>query len=384
MDSGSGGIKAGNEKLPLETGDGNHHHLHLHNQFFQHPLKMVLLFAAVALSCLVLYHSAYPFEFFPSSYNPSSAAANLSSPVKHKEDSDLESVLKKASTADKTVILTTLNEAWAAQNSVFDIFLDSFRIGNGTSRFLKHLVVIALDQKAYTRCSAIHPHCYTLSTDGIDFSGEAVFMTQDYLKMMWRRIDFLRTVLDLGYNFVFTDADIMWFRDPFQHFYGDADFQIACDYFKGSSSDLNNYPNGGFNYVKSNTRTTHFYRFWYTSREKYPDMHDQDVLNMIKHDPYLTKIGLHIRFLDTRFYGGFCEPSRDFNEVCTMHANCCVGLENKIHDLRIMLDDWRKYKSLPPNQRALNRLSWRVPQDCRTSFKTLHTPNKNETQKTKS
>lgn len=29
-------------------------------------------------------------------------------------------------------------------------------------------------------------------------------MTADYLKMMWRRIDFLRSVLEMGYNFVFT------------------------------------------------------------------------------------------------------------------------------------------------------------------------------------
>lgn len=29
-------------------------------------------------------------------------------------------------------------------------------------------------------------------------------MTPDYLKMMWKRIDFLRYVLELGYNFIFT------------------------------------------------------------------------------------------------------------------------------------------------------------------------------------
>jgi hypothetical protein len=29
-------------------------------------------------------------------------------------------------------------------------------------------------------------------------------MTQDYLKMMWRRIKFLRSVLEMGYNFIFS------------------------------------------------------------------------------------------------------------------------------------------------------------------------------------
>lgn len=105
---------------------------------------------------------------------------------------------------DQTVILTTLNEAWAAPDSVIDILLESFRIGDHTRRFLNHLVIITLDQKAFARCLLLHTHCVTLVTEGVDFSGEAYFMTSGYLKMMWRRIDFLRSVLEMGYNFIFT------------------------------------------------------------------------------------------------------------------------------------------------------------------------------------
>lgn len=103
------------------------------------------------------------------------------------------------------MILTTLNEAWAAPGSVIDLFFESFRIGEGTGMLLNHLVIIALDAKAYSRCRELHKHCFSLETEGVDFSGkEAYFMTRSYLKMMWRRIDFLRSVLELGYNFVFT------------------------------------------------------------------------------------------------------------------------------------------------------------------------------------
>lgn len=105
---------------------------------------------------------------------------------------------------DKTVILTTLNEAWAAPNSVVDLFLESFRIGDRTSGLLNHLVIIALDMKAFKRCLDVHTHCFFLVSEGIDFHQEAYFMTPAYLKMMWRRIDFLRSVLEMGYNFVFT------------------------------------------------------------------------------------------------------------------------------------------------------------------------------------
>lgn len=105
---------------------------------------------------------------------------------------------------DKTVILTTLNEAWAATDSIIDLFLESFRIGERTHRLLDHLVMVCLDQKAFSRCVAVHAHCFVLVSEGTDFSREAYFMTPDYLKMMWRRIDFLRSVLEMGYNFVFT------------------------------------------------------------------------------------------------------------------------------------------------------------------------------------
>ncbi|XLR43949.1 hypothetical protein S83_028609, partial [Arachis hypogaea] len=90
------------------------------------------------------------------------------------------------------------------------------------------------------------------------------------------------------------DADIMWFRDPFPRFHHDADFQIACDHFMGSSYDLENRPNGGFNFVKSNTRSIEFYKFWYSSQEVYPRYHDQDVLNFIKVDPFIIDIGLEM------------------------------------------------------------------------------------------
>ncbi|KAJ9537121.1 hypothetical protein OSB04_029854 [Centaurea solstitialis] len=331
--------------------------------------KMVIVFATVALSCLLLYRSSG--DPFSAGKEPANSGINLG---------ELKSILENATMGNNTVIITTLNDAWAEPNSMFDLLLESFRIGNQTNRFLKHLVVITLDEKAYARCLKLHPHCYNLSTNGMDFSGEAYFMANDYLKMMWRRIDFLRAVLDLGYSFVFTDADIMWFRDPFPHFDKDADFQIACDYFKGNPHDLKNLPNGGFNYVKSNKKTIQFYKFWYNSRLTYPGLHDQDVFNKIKFNPFIKNVGLRIVFLDTSYFGGFCQPSKDLNKVCTMHANCCVGLDNKVHDLGIMLGDWRKYKRSLVNQRTTHKsaVSWTVPQLCRGSFHRPRAPTKKD------
>ncbi|KAG8375290.1 hypothetical protein BUALT_Bualt10G0085000 [Buddleja alternifolia] len=380
MDSESGDIIC-KQMSPDTTGGGGGHQLNPNqNRYFSgHLLRAVLLFTMVTLTCLVLYQpSATPFQLLPQSiYSFSFHHANNISTKAGNGELGLKQVLKRAAMTDKTVIITTLNEAWIEPDSIFDLFLESFRIGNQTLWLLKHLVVVAMDQSAFNHCLGLHLNCYFLKTEDVDFSGEAHFMTPGYLKMMWRRIDFLRTVLEMGFNFVFTDADIMWFRNPFPHFYSDTDFQISCDSYRGNPSDLNNAPNGGFNYVKSSNQTIEFYKFWYQSRESYPRKHDQDVLNKIKYDPFIREIiGLEIKFLDTVYFGGFCSPSKDLNLVCTMHANCCAGLDNKIHDLKILLDDWRKYLSLPENARKSQPPSWSVPQSCGPASFRRHTPRK--------
>ncbi|XLR24049.1 hypothetical protein S83_051949, partial [Arachis hypogaea] len=122
-----------------------------------------------------------------------------------KYEPKLESILRNASMKDNTVIITSLNEAWAKPGSIFDVFRESFRVGNDTKNFLNHLVVINWDQKAQARCQAIHPHCYQIESKNENAtSKEAFFMTKDYLHIVWRKIEFLGFVLQMGYNFVFT------------------------------------------------------------------------------------------------------------------------------------------------------------------------------------
>nr|XP_027072628.1 uncharacterized protein At4g15970-like [Coffea arabica] len=243
-----------------------------------------------------------------------SVQGNLSPQVNQEnEETKLERVLSKAASADKTIIFTTINEAW-------------------------------------------------ITPEGVDFSGRANYMSPQYMKMMWRRLDFMRTILELGYSFIFTDTDIIWFRDPFPHFYEDADFQIASDQYEFTSTDMRNRPNAGFMYVRSNSITLQFYKFWCGSKKTYPGKNEQDVLNIIKFDPFIKRIGLKIRFLDTAYFSGFCQPSKDLNVLCTMHANCCVDVHKKIHDLRLVIDDWKKYMALPSNRKK--RYSWTQRKYC--------------------
>jgi hypothetical protein len=109
---------------------------------------------------------------------------------------------------NKTIILTTLNAAWASSGSVIDLFIDSFRRGVRTSSLLRHLVIITFDWKAYKRCMKIHAYCFALATENVDFSQEKRFLTAGYLDMMWKRLDFLRLVLEKGYSFIFSVKSI--------------------------------------------------------------------------------------------------------------------------------------------------------------------------------
>ncbi|KAG2261974.1 hypothetical protein Bca52824_069053 [Brassica carinata] len=333
--------------------------------------RILILFLGLTASCLVLYKTAYPLQRLNVN-NLSSLVASPSPPLPNINSSEIsqdtakpkisfKEILENATTKNNTVIITTLNQAWAEPNSLFDLFIESFRIGQGTQQLLKHVVVVCLDLKAFERCSQLHTNCYQTETSETDFSGEKVYNTPDYLKMMWRRIELLTQVLEMGFNFIFTDADIMWLRDPFPRLYPDGDFQMACDRFFGDPFDSNNWVNGGFTYVRSNNRSVEFYKFWHKSRLDYPELHDQDVFNRIKHKPLITEIGIQMRFFDTVYFGGFCQTSRDINLVCTMHANCCIGLEKKLHDLNLVLDDWRKYLSLSEH---VQNTTWSAPMKC--------------------
>ncbi|XP_074286099.1 uncharacterized protein At4g15970-like [Silene latifolia] len=334
-------------------------------------VKAAVLCVTVAVAFLVLYYASIDNfgQTIPSLYGYKYRFVPAPTPIHNKtvvKDKyyELRTVLEAAATKDNTVILTTLNEAWAAPNSVFDLFLEGFRVGNGTAKLLDHLLVIAVDDDAYARCKATVSHCYFLKNNqSSQMAHEAVFMTPIYMDMMWGRLAFLQTILSLGYSFVFTDTDVMWFRSPFPQFIPYSDIQTSCDLFNGQQFNISNYPNNGFVYVKSNRRTIKFYKFWVASRHTYPRLNEQDVFNIVKDGPFVKSIRLRIRFLNTDYFGGYCSPSRDFNKVCTMHANCCIGLDRKIADLKTTIEDWKNYFN--SNYTGLQSSHWRVPNQCR-------------------
>ncbi|KAG9142118.1 hypothetical protein Leryth_024171, partial [Lithospermum erythrorhizon] len=119
---------------------------------------------------------------------------------------ELDEALAKVSMKNKTIIIAVINKAYVeGDKPMLDLFLDGFWVGEDTQSLIDNLLVVSVDQTSYDRCMFLRLRCYKLKTDGVDFGGgEVIYMSDDFIKMMWRRTLFLGQVLKRGYNFIFT------------------------------------------------------------------------------------------------------------------------------------------------------------------------------------
>ncbi|GAA0143066.1 hypothetical protein Leryth_024157 [Lithospermum erythrorhizon] len=282
---------------------------------------------------------------------------------------ELDESLSKAATTNKTVILTVVNKAYIeGEKPMLDLFLDGFWLGEDTRGLIDHLLVVAVDKSSYDRCMFLKLHCYKLKTDGVEFESEQFFMSHDFIKMMWRRTLFLRDVLNYGYNFIFTDTDVLWLRNPLLKLNSDerSDLQISTDWFNGDERSEGNLINTGFYMVRSSNKTIALFDEWYRRKEVSQGLKEQDVLLFMMREGMFRTLGLNVKFLDTRYFSGFCELTKDFDAVTTVHSNCCRTINAKLLDLTTVTNKWREYRS--PSRNPTSVIRWTVPRDCVESW----------------
>ncbi|CAK9133481.1 unnamed protein product [Ilex paraguariensis] len=262
---------------------------------------------------------------------------------------------------NKTVIIAVVNKAYVEPHddtspAMFDLFIQSFWLGEGTRSLLDHLLLVAVDQTAYDRCKFRRLHCYRLATEGVDFTGEKLYLSDDFIKMMWRRTRFLLDVLNRGYNFIFTDTDVMWLRNPLQRLSKNEsdDLQLSTDWFKGNPWSKMTSINTGFYYIRSNTKTIALFKRWYGMKDNSAGMKEQDVLVTLIRKGVCRELGVEVRLLDTVYFSGFCSVSEDIRVVATVHANCCRGISAKVADLMAVLHDWKTFKESADHENAMN------------------------------
>ncbi|KAL8028386.1 hypothetical protein ABFX02_14G156000 [Erythranthe guttata] len=337
-------------------------------------LAIVSLFIAT----LVLLCSSKPFSNY---YNPfpSSSSHNHSNSA-YEEKDELEKALERASMAgaNKTVIIAIINKAYVEPHedeypTMFDLFLEGFWAGEETRPLVDRLLVVSMDETAHERCLFRRLNCYRLAGGGDGggdrFAGEKVYMSDEFIEMMWRRTFFLLDVLKRGYSFIFTDTDIIWLRNPFATLSNDnqtLDLQISTDDFNGDPQSENNQVNTGFYFIKSNQRTISLFETWYDRRKNSTGLKEQDVLLNLVREGIFGKLGISVRFLDTLYISGFCRDSRDVGVVATVHANCCKSIRAKVADLKNVLRDWKRFKNF--NDRE--NFKWSEHTSCINSWTT--------------
>ncbi|XWS44012.1 hypothetical protein CRYUN_Cryun15aG0008700 [Craigia yunnanensis] len=242
--------------------------------------------------------------------------------------------------SDRTIILTVVNETWARPDSILDLFLESFRIGDGTKRLLNHLLIIAEDSQAFQYCMSRHPHCFHLKKSRKKLTKIPSGTQGNNLMLSPSRLRLLQKVIELGYNVAFTLYPIDY-----------ETFGIEGD--------------GGFFHVKADEKTYEFIKNCYVKRVLYPDSEHQSLCKIIGNDNYIDLIEMQVKYFNEVNFGRLCQPC-DLNQIYTIQANCCENIDSKIHDLKLVLDDWRNFTELSANNASSkwSPLSWRAPQKC--------------------
>ncbi|XVF16214.1 hypothetical protein REPUB_Repub10bG0012500 [Reevesia pubescens] len=267
--------------------------------------------------------------------------------------------------SDRTVILTVVNETWARPDSILDLFLESFRIGQGTKRLLNHLLIIAEDSQAFQYCKSRHPHCFQLKISRTKFTKIPISRTQVNLMFSPTRLILLQQVIELGYNVAFTNADVMWLRNPLTEIGPDFELSVSCELYSIDYETSGIKGDGGFFHVKADDKTYEFIKNCNVQRVLYPNSEHQSLCKIIENDNYIDLIEMKVKFFDEVNFGRLCQPC-DLNQIYTLQANCCENIDSKIHDLKLVLDDWSNFKQLSANNASSkwSPLSWRAPQKC--------------------
>ncbi|KAK3183794.1 hypothetical protein Dsin_031080 [Dipteronia sinensis] len=236
--------------------------------------------------------------------------------------------------ADRTVIVSMVGQALASSpGSVFDLFIESFHVGHGTKHLLNHLLIIALDSKVFRYCKSMHPHCFYLTSKKPSL-------------LPHLKYKFLQELIELGYNFIFTDADVMWLRNPVSQIHPTKALTIACDFNSSDLPSVSDKVDQGFFAMPSNELTVELFKYWDMARFLHPNKHDRSLCEATVSEDIFKALWVEVEYLDAAHFGGFCQQSIHMEEIYTVRANCCENIENKVYDLRMLLDDWRNFTGL--------------------------------------
>ena len=176
------------------------------------------------------------------------------------------------------------------------------------------------------------------------------------------------------------DMDVSWLRNPFPRLSTNLtdDLQISTDKFLAGQPPEDQLINTGFYLVRSNNKTIALFETWYAMKNNSEGKKEQDVLIDLMKMGISRQLGIALTTLSTLYFSGFCQDSKDFRAVITVHANCCRTISAKVADLKAVHRDWRRFKAAAAttttNKTDPASLRWSAHDACYHSWNTSITP----------
>ena len=186
------------------------------------------------------------------------------------------------------------------------------------------------------------------------------YKDQEFVDKATTKLRIVLSALKLGYHVLLTDLDIVFLKNPFNHFPCDkCDVQIQTNNIPRKHIILNS----GFMYIKNSPRITKAFRDMVQIHEKDPTLHDQTIVNRIlrkgKKANKLSVVSLPYKkwpagraYFDSSVLEQkhFYDQSRPADDVIIIHNNWIVGAVSKISRFKehlMWVSDYNRYYSDP-------------------------------------
>lgn len=159
----------------------------------------------------------------------------------------------------------------------------------------------------------------------------------------------------------------MWLRNPVSHIPDKKELVIACYFYSVDPPSISKVEEGGFFYLKANEISLEYFKYWELQKVLYPNSQNESLCEAAVTYPSLETFGVRTEYLEESHFNGFCQPRRNMSQIVTIRANCCDSVQSKVHDMKLLLEDWRHFTELTTEETSVqgSSFAWRAPSKCR-------------------
>ncbi|KAL7580269.1 hypothetical protein ACA910_013003 [Epithemia clementina (nom. ined.)] len=171
----------------------------------------------------------------------------------------LDPLAKKAA-VDNSIVVQVCN--FGQSELLLNFLCSAKRRGLDTSSIL----VFATDQETYDLVNQMGNANVVFLKDIFDempSKAAKAYGDKSFMQMMMAKVYCVHLIAMLGYDVLFQDVDVVWYRNPIHYFHDENALDASFDvYFQDDGNHALYYApysaNTGFYYVRSNERTLHF------------------------------------------------------------------------------------------------------------------------------